>query len=467
VIAADPSSFRDPSGRVYEVDGRIFRTIAERAAEDYRFLRRSGVLERLAADGRIIAAQEVDPDVLGPAGRAAAHVLEHPRLPFVSYPYEWPFSALKAAALLHLDLQIELLAHDIALSDASAYNVQFVGPRPVFIDLLSLRRYREGELWPGHRQFCEQFLNPLLLRAALGIPHNAWYRGSLEGIPTQDLARLLPLRRKLSWRVMTYVVLQARLHETANDPNGAAFDRAQRISRRRALSRAGFLGILTQLRDWVAGLEPADTGRTVWADYARTHGYGSEEEAAKRAFVAAFAAATKPRLVWDLGCNTGEYAKLALAAGAAQAIGFDSDQSALERAFARAQAERLNLLPLFQDAANPSPDQGWRQSERPGLQRRRTADALLALAVEHHLAIGRNLPLDQVVGWLVGLAPRGVVEFVQKDDPAIRRMLALREDVFDDYDERSFTEALGRQARVVREATVSATGRRLFWYDRG
>src|SRR3546814_6517392 len=46
-----------------------------------------------------------------------------------------------------------------------SYNIQFDGPRPVFIDVLSFRRYREGEFWTGHRQFCEQFLNPLLMRA--------------------------------------------------------------------------------------------------------------------------------------------------------------------------------------------------------------------------------------------------------------------------------------------------------------
>ena len=109
------------------------------------------------------------------------YLLEHARIGYVSFPYEWSFPALKAAALLHLDLHLELLEHDVTLSDASAYNVQFQGARPIFIDVLSLRRYREGEYWLGHRQFCEQFLNPLLLRALAGVPHNAWYRGSLEG----------------------------------------------------------------------------------------------------------------------------------------------------------------------------------------------------------------------------------------------------------------------------------------------
>ena len=152
----------------------------------------SGVLQSLAAAGRVVAFDEVSRDVLGGEAGDPALVLEHPRLPFVSYPYEWPFKALKAAALHHLDIQIDALDGGVALSDASAYNVQFLGAKPIFIDLLSFRRYREGEFWLGHRQFCEQFLNPLLLRALVGVPHNAWYRGSLEGIVSAELSRLLP-----------------------------------------------------------------------------------------------------------------------------------------------------------------------------------------------------------------------------------------------------------------------------------
>src|SRR5690606_22151701 len=138
-------------------------------------------------------------------------LIEHDRVPFISYPYEWSFSELKAAALHHLDLQIDLLKRDVVLSDATAYNVQFVGPDPVFIDLLSLRPYREGEFWQGHRQFCEQFLNPLILRSVLGVPHNAWFRGSLEGIPTLHLANMLPLRKRLSWNMLSQVVMPAKL----------------------------------------------------------------------------------------------------------------------------------------------------------------------------------------------------------------------------------------------------------------
>jgi ribosomal protein L11 methylase PrmA len=462
VAIADAGSFRDPSGRVYEIDGEILRSVAPCAADDYDFVAACGVLETLADRGWLIGTTEVDKTRLGAAGALAHRVVRHPRLAFVSYPYEWSFPLLKAAALLHLDIQIEILERGSALSDASAYNIQFDGVQPVFIDVLSLRRYREGEFWTGHRQFCEQFLNPLLLRALFGITHNAWFRGGLEGVGTTDLACLLPWHGRGSWRLLAHVVLPARFQRRALE-DGSDLEKLKR----RRLPKGSYRNMLLQLRRWIAALDPRDTGRTVWGDYQEEHGYGSDEESAKRRFVAEFCEAVKPALLWDLGCNTGEYAEVALAAGAGRVIGFDFDHKALERAYARAIRGSLPFLPLFQDGANPSPAQGWSTVERKGLSDRASADALLALAFEHHLCIGRNVPLDEVLAWLVSLAPRGVIEFVGKGDPTVRRMLALREDIFHEYTEEHFVSALGRRARIVRSAVVSATGRTLYWFDRG
>ena len=467
-VNRDPGSFRDRSGYIFHGEGRVFRTINGPALESYTTVRDSGVLASLEEKGWLIPATELDPSVLGGAEGDARLVLEHPKLPFVSYPYEWSFPALKAAALLQLDILLVALAHDVALSDATAYNVQFIGARPVFIDTLSFRPYRDGEFWRGHRQFCEQFLNPLLLRAYLAIAHNAWYRGNLDGIPTRDVARLMPLRRKLSWNVISQVLLQAKLDQKLLsgdcDPEGALRDVDRHKTKK--LARTSFRAILIQLRGWIAGLEPADTGKTAWQDYVRTRTYSGEEEQAKRRCVAEFAAATKPGRLCDLGCNTGEFAEVALEAGAATVIGFDMDHRAVEAAFARADERALSFLPLYLDAANPSPDQGWNERERQGLSRRVGADAVVALAFEHHLAIGRNVPLDQVVDWLTNLAPRGLIEFVQPDDPTLRLMLAQREDIYRDYDEAAFAAALERRARIVRKDTLSAAGRRLYWFDR-
>jgi len=455
-------SFRDPSGSVFRNDGRIFRTIARRAVDDFEWVRATGLLDKLVSDGVLVGWQEVErPAWLAVEG--VAKVLEHEPLAFISHPYEWSFAGLKAAGLLHLDIHLQALARGVTLSDATAYNIQFRGPRPVFIDHLSFRPYRNGEFWAGHRQFCEQFLNPLVLRARLGIPHHAWLRGAMEGLPTQHLAAVLPWTARLSPSLLLHVFANARLERAALRKGN--FE-VQRLASRRQLPRASFEGLLRGLRNFIADLEPKDGGASAWTGYAADNSYAAPEAQQKAQFIARFAERVRPGMLWDIGCNTGEYSKVALEHGAGDAIGFEYDSLTLERAFKRAVAEDLSFLPLHQDAANPSPDQGWRQQERRGLAARRGADGVIALAVVHHLAIGRNIPLPQVVDWLVDMAPEGVIEFVRRDDPMVQQMLALRDDIFDDYGDAAFDAALAARARVADSETLAGSGRRLVAYSR-
>lgn len=457
----DAGSFRDPSGRVYLLGDRVFRTVMPIVADDFEYVQSTGLIDELVADGLTIPDQFVDPAVLEDAGAGARYVIEHPRLPFISYPYEWSFPALRAAALLQLDIYLRALEHGVTLSDASAYNIQFQGSRPIFIDRLSFRRYRPGEFWTGHRQFCEQFVNPLLLRALVGVPHNIWYRGSLEGVSTEVLNRLLPLKSKLSWNVLTHVVMQASFQKSAT-----RLSCAELSAKKMNFPPAAFERMLKGLREWISKLKPARTGKTTWQRYDQEHSYSANEARAKKDLISEFAAATKPQMLWDIGCNTGEFAKTALDAGAEFVVGFDFDHGALDRAYNFAREHSLNFLPLFLDAANPTPSQGWAESERAGLMSRASGDAVIALAVVHHLAISRNIPLEQVIDWLVDLAPQGIIEFVQKSDPMVQELLRLREDIFERYTEEAFIRRLESRAKIMKIATVSAADRRLFWFDR-
>ncbi len=459
-VATESGSFRDRRGRIFYRSGRVFRTVMPVALNDYEFVRATGIIDSLVAEKKLVGETVVDGSLLGKHGADASLVLEHPRLPFISYPYEWPFPALKAAALLHLDIQLAALEKDVALTDATAYNVQFIGSNPIFIDSLSFRRYANGEYWAGHRQFCEQFINPLLLRSVAGIPYNTWYRGSLEGIPTEDLSKVLPWTSRLSWNVLTNVFMQARLQRTHD-----SFDAIEKVKARK-LPRIGFEQILHSLQKWVAGLEPKSDGNTTWQDYASDNSYADDETIKKRRFVANFVNNVRPELILDVGCNTGDYSAVALGNGAKLAIGFDFDHGALDFGFARTQRESLNFLPLHLDAANPSPMQGWSQRERQGFRERANGDAVLGLALIHHLAIARNLPLEEVIGWLIDMAPQGVIEFVPKHDPMVQRLLQMREDLFDDYDKDSFEKHIQNRARIMKSETVSSSGRVLYWFDR-
>jgi ribosomal protein L11 methylase PrmA len=224
--------------------------------------------------------------------------------------------------------------------------------------------------------------------------------------------------------------------------------------------------LLQNIQKWIQSMKPADIGKSIWSDYSKTQSYAPKEIEIKRRFIFRFIGSTTPKIVCDLGSNTGDYAKTALEAGAQYVIGFDNDYPSLELAFSRAKEENLSYLPLYLDAANPSPEQGWAQKERKGLNARLTPDATLALAFTHHLIIGRNIPFRELLVWLTGLAPHGVIEFVPKSDPMVQSMLRFRQDIFESYTDEQFLAYLGTVVNVTETEVVSSSGRRLIRYSR-
>jgi len=459
-----PGSFRDPNGHVYQGEGRIFRTVNSCFASDFEFVCSVGILGKLSSAGLLLPVTVV-PNGTTNLGitieKEAKYILETTRLPFISYPYEWSFSALKSAALLHLEIHLSALEDGVTLSDASGYNIQFQGSRPVFIDHLSFRPYRKGEVWFGHRQFCEQFLNPLLLQAYFGLSHNAWYRGTQEGIPTCELNRLLRLRHLMKRNVWMHVRLHSIFQKTAQDHISSLQTKELANA---SFPLSSFQRMLQGLHKWISKLEPQGVGKTVWQDYSKTNNYSPKEMNLKKQFVTDFVQRIRPKLLWDLGCNSGEFSEVALKEGASYVVGFDSDHGALEKAFTRAREEDLALQTVYLDMTNPAPNQGWREGERLGFQARASANGVLALACIHHLAIARNIPFEELLEWIIGLAPNGVIEFVPKNDPMVQSLLGLREDIFPNYSEAVFLEAISKKAKIIRSQCVSESGRLLIEY---
>ncbi|MFP9135988.1 class I SAM-dependent methyltransferase [Devosia sp. XGJD_8] len=265
----------------------------------------------------------------------------------------------------------------------------------------------------------------------------------------------------MHWQTLSNIVLPAYFQKRATS------DKESTLSLEgKKLPRTGYVAMLRGLHNWIARLGPAERNRTTWANYSTTTTYTSDEATQKADFVSAFISKNLPRTVIDMGCNTGDYSEVCLRSGASRVVGFDFDQQSLDKALDRAADSDLDFLPLFLDARNPAPSQGWNGAERRGFAERYSADAVIALAFEHHLAIAHNVPLPEVVEWIVGLAPAGIIEFVPKEDPTIQKMLALRTDIFDDYNIHTFRQSLSAVADIQQEFQVSSTGRTLFEFTR-
>ncbi len=207
-------------------------------------------------------------------------MLEHERLPFVSYPYEWSFEMLRDAALLQLDLVLAGLDEGIGLKDASAYNLQWKGASPVFVDVASFYKRAEGEPWVGYRQFCQMFLYPLLLQAYRDVPFQPWMRGNIDGMDAEVCLNLLSARDYLRGGVLAHVYLQAKAQKAYN---------ATTRDVRKDLSKAGFdkriiKANAERLRALVAGLQWKPKQST-WSDYLKCGHYEASDAAQKRDFV--------------------------------------------------------------------------------------------------------------------------------------------------------------------------------------
>jgi hypothetical protein len=452
----DPASFRDPSGFVFVRDGVLYRQVNAFYADQWDALVASGLADRLTERGWLIPATEVD---LGLAPAPGAHrVIRPERLELISYPYEWTFGQLQDAALLTLDIAVAALEAGFTLKDASAYNIQFHRGRPVLIDSLSFERAVPGQPWIAYRQFCEQFLAPLALMALVDIRFGRVLRSFVDGIPLDLASRLLPARTRLRFGLAAHIHLHARAQRRYAG-------RATQPQRSVSMSAGRQQALLESLRSAVAKLSWRPAG-TEWADYADHTSYEDAATASKERLVARMLDNAGGRVVWDLGANTGRYSRIATA-GDRRVVAFDIDPAAAERNYRQLRQEgRTDILPLVMDLADPSPGVGWAGEERASLVGRAQADTALALALVHHLAIGRNVPLGSLADFLARLAPDLVLEWVPKEDPMVQVLLASRTDVFPDYHLDGLRAAFAGRFDLVESEPIESSNRLLLRFRR-
>ena len=448
--AFDPGSFRDPAGRVFYEGDRVLRTMSGEAAGDWEALVDSGFLHAAMESGQIVRTAETD-------HHTAGRVLQHDRIPLVTYPYEWSFGMLRDAALLQLDLLVAALHANLTMKDASPYNVQFVGARPVFIDVGSFGRYTPGEPWLGYRQFCQLYLYPLLLASYARIDFRPLLRGALDGVPVAFARSVLRGTRMLRPGAAVHVGMQARLTRRLADEDTAM---------RQALTRSGFnremiIRNASRLRELVAGLPSPAPLEDGWTEY-QGCAHVDADRGPKSEFVERVANRTHRSLAWDIGSNDGHFSRI-IASRADTVAALDSDGDVCDQVYEnlKENPSSANVIPLVFDVSDPSPAMGWRTSERRTLEARGRPDLVLVLAVMHHLVITDNIPLGQVLSWLRGLDAEVCFEWVPPGDPMAARLAKDKQstEVHSDYSVENFDSLVSSMFEVVDHLDLG--GRRL------
>lgn len=456
VAEAEIGSIHDPTSQVFHVDGIIVRGVRGKAVADLTELLGSDFYKRIVQVGDCVSSSLLQPTPDLPGGFDAA--LSHPRLAPVTFPYEWTFSMLRDAALLHLRIVREAVRAGFTTKDATPFNVQFVGSRPQFIDIGSFERLDPGSPWLGYRQFCDLFLNPLLIQAYTGVSARQLLRGSVRGVTPDATLRTLPLRARRRPGIFTNVSLHARLQRRYASADGDVVGdmRAAGMGPRVLDNQLRRLEALVESLRW---RQAAST----WSDYSIREHYGEADIARKREFVGEVAATQRWKLALDLGANDGAFVE-PLRPHVDRIVAVDGDELVVDAYYqSLRQSDDRQVTPLCIDLADPGGGVGWDGRQRSGALERLSADLLLALALMHHVVIGDSVPMRSFISTLAALAPEVVLELPLPDDPKVKRLLRNKAgQPSQPYGEDVLVASLDGLFEVVRSELLPSGLRRMF-----
>ena len=441
-------SFRDPSGFLFWSNNTLQRFISKSYFPHYDKLMTSGLYESLTKKNLLIPHVE-EKNLWSESQKVITPQL----IPFISYPYEWSFSQLKDAALLTLKITKEALQYGMILKDASAYNVQFIGAKPIFIDTLSFEIHKEGSPWIAYKQFCEHFLAPLALMAYKDVRLSSLLKTNLQGIPIDLTAKLLPYK--------TYFKLPLLLHIHLHAYAQKKYESKPTKTSSTKVSLNQLLGVLDNLKNGIEDCTYSATN-TEWAEYYDDDSYNKVAFTDKKRIVEEFLILAQPKTTWDLGANSGEFSRLATA-HSNLVLSMDNDPACVEKNYCAAKKNVENkLFPLLIDLMNPSGNLGWAHQERQGLTERPLPDCILALALIHHIAISNNVPLENIAAYFASLTSLLIIEFVPKEDKKVQILLSSRADIFDTYTQESFEKNFSQNFKILSKETIKESKRTLY-----
>ncbi len=470
-----PASFRDPAGFLLPYNGRILRFLKPAGITDYELFAASAAGRRMIDSGEVIGTRILSDAEVGdlqqdPRLRAIiretspAMVLEHERVEFPSFAHEWCPEMLHEAGRLTLRMALDLLPEGIGLKDGTPYNVLFRGPNPVFIDLLSFeKRDPHDPMWLPYAQFTRTFLLPLLAYKYYGVQLSTVFTTRRDGLEHDDIYRWTNPLQRLRPMFLSLVSMPTWLASRRNPDDQKIYEGKKYSNPEQA--KFVLESTLRGLRNKLDKLVPKAGTSSQWSDYTvSNNNYSSEQAGVKERFVHETLSEFRPARVLDIGCNTGQFSAIAARLGSA-VVAIDYDPVVVGDVWRKSRAEKLNILPLVVNLSRPTPSIGWRNDECPSfLQRARGHfDALLMLAVIHHMMVTDRIPLPEVIDAAAELTrDMVIIEFVGPTDSMFRRITRGRDHLHADLTEEVFEKVASTRFSIVRKHRIEGSSRTLY-----
>ncbi len=446
-----PSSYRDPSGYIFTEGGILYRRVNESFVEQFKLLHSSGLYDELTGKGLLLKHERVE---LQNEFATGGITIQPERVPFITYPYEWSFGMLKDASLLTLRIMKIALEKGMVLKDATPFNIQWHEGKLCFIDTLSFEKYEEKP-WIAYRQFCECFLGPLVImhyskRQMPGLML-AWP----NGIPIDIVASMVPKKTKFS--IFTYLHIHLNAKYARKGPGTTK--KADHLPKKKLENLIGSLEILINK---LSLPEHDSTWSHYYDEASEREDYLSKKKELVRKWVDELA---EVKTAIDFGANEGEFSLL-LAERRIRTVAADFDPYCIDRLYNKIKEGGEKLVqPMTLDLSNPTPAIGVNHAERDSFLHRAKFDLALALALLHHLAIGKNIPFRMIAEFFSQTAPNLIIEFIPKTDEKIKLMLSEKEDIYSEYSEEEFEKAFGKYYRLSRKELIGNSGRLLYLFQ--
>ena len=446
------SSFRDPSGFLFTFEGSLYRQINKSYQNEFDKMIDSGLYQKLVEKELLIPHEEVNVESSQP--EKCYKTIKPKLIDFISYPYEWSFNQLKDAALTTLEIQKIAMDYGLTLKDSSAYNVQFLNGKPIFIDTLSFEIYQEGQFWKPYRQFCQHFLSPLALMNHKDIRLNQLLKIYIDGIPLDLTSKLLPAKTKTMFSLLAHIHTHSKKQK---DYEGKQVD-----VKKRKLSKNSFVGVIESLHSAIKK-QNISLEKTEWGNYYSDTNYSEVAMNDKKTMILNLVEKIKPKNVWDIGGNVGIFSRIS-SDKEIFTVCFDIDPVAIEKNYLECKEKNEKyLLPLLLDLTNPSPDIGWQNMERDSFLTRGPADLVFALALIHHLAISNNVPFELISEFFSRNCRNLIIEFVPKTDTQVKRLLSSREDIFSEYDYEHFEKEFEKLFIIIEKKEIKDSERIIYY----
>ena len=445
-----PASFRDPNGYIFTDKNGLCRCINPVYFPHFDQFEKSGLYKKLV-DQKLLIPHEL-------LNRDDKKIIIKPELiPFITYPSEWSFEALKQAALLHLKINILSLEHDMILKDASSYNVQFLGSNPIFIDTLSFEKYIDGKPWYAFGQFCRHFICPLLLIKYCSYEFHKTLINFIDGIPLAFTSSLLPLKTHFS----PFIKSNIHIHSKQISRHQGIEETKKEVY----LSKKSLMNIFLYMQDYLEKLR-CPNYQTEWGDYHT--GYESEYFKNKFDIVSDWVESNNFKKIWDLAGNNGHLCRY-ISNNKSMLISSDIDYACVNECFKESQkANKDHIWSVLLDITNPTPAFGFENQERASFLERihnLNLDCTLILAFIHHLCISNNCSYEKAAKMFAGFSKYLIIEFIDRGDDRLQMLLDNmrgNKSLFDFYCRENFEKIFSQFFTIIEQKQTKRPYRNLY-----